>query len=95
MFVTDKGQVTIPKRIRDAAGVLPGSEVAVSLDAGKIVISKVGSGLTSDRRAELRDAASKLHSSMSAEFQQLNADEIMALLRPDAPTAASKRRGKR
>lgn len=40
MFVTEKGQVTIPKRIRTAAGVLPGSEVAFSLEVGKIVISK-------------------------------------------------------
>ena len=95
MLVTEKGQVTIPKHIRDAAGVLPGSEVAISLDAGKIVISKVGSGLTSDRRAKLRAAASKVRNSLSAEFQQMNADEIMAFLRPDAPAPASKKRVKR
>ncbi len=82
MLVTDKGQVTIQKRIRDAAGVLPGSEVAVSLDAGKIVISKVACGRTTDRRAHLRAAASKVHKSMSAEFRQMSADDIMAFLRP-------------
>ena len=31
MQVADKGQVTIPKHIRIAAGVLPGSEVTVLL----------------------------------------------------------------
>ena len=44
MQVTDKGQVTIPKHIRDAAGVLPGSEVTFALEAGKIIISKVSMG---------------------------------------------------
>ena len=36
MHVTDKGQVTIPKRIRLATGVLPGSEVTFAIEAGKI-----------------------------------------------------------
>ena len=30
MVVTEKGQVTIPKHIRAAAGVVPGSEVIFS-----------------------------------------------------------------
>ena len=46
MRVTEKGQVTIPKHIRDAVGVLPGSEVTFAIEAGKIVISKLASGLT-------------------------------------------------
>ena len=36
MQVSEKGQVTIPKHIRLAAGVTPGSEVAFSLDGSKI-----------------------------------------------------------
>ena len=38
----DKGQVTIPKHIRMAAGVAPGSEVTISLEGNKIVITPVG-----------------------------------------------------
>ena len=68
MHVSEKGQVTIPKRIRTAAGVLPGSEVAFALEAGKIVISKVASGIKTDRRAQLRAAAAKVRKSMSPEF---------------------------
>ena len=51
MLVTDKGQVTIPKHIRTAAGVAPGSEVSFRLDAGKIVITPVASHVRNDRRA--------------------------------------------
>lgn len=83
MLVTDKGQVTIPKRIRQAAGVGPGSEVSFSLEGSKIVISLVGTGIKNDRRAQLRDAAARVRRSMSAEFQQLGAAEIMEFLRGD------------
>ena len=95
MFVTEKGQVTIPKLIRTAAGVLPGSEVAFSLEAGKIVISKVSSGQKADRRAALRAAAAQVRTNMSPEFRQMNADEIMAFLRADEVTPLVKQRGRR
>ena len=36
--LTSKGQVTIPKRIRDAMGLLPGSAVAFSVSAGGDVV---------------------------------------------------------
>ena len=99
MLVTDKGQVTIPKPLRTAAGVLPGSEVAFTLVGGKIVISKVASGVTADRRAKLRAAAAKVRSSMAPEFRQMSASDIMAFLRADEPAEvgqrASKKRGSR
>ena len=53
MHVTDKGQVTIPKHIRIAAGVAPGSEVSFSMEGSKIVITPVGTGIKDDRRAQL------------------------------------------
>jgi AbrB family looped-hinge helix DNA binding protein len=83
MFVTEKGQVTLPKPIRDAAGVLPGSEVAVSLEAGRIVITPVAAAAAAargDRRVRLQ-AAARVRASMSPEFRQLGADEILAFLR--------------
>jgi antitoxin PrlF len=81
MHVTEKGQVTIPKQIRIAAGVLPGSEVSFSLEGGKIIISKVASGIKDDRREKLKAAAAKVRASMSPEFQAMSADEIMEFLR--------------
>lgn len=95
MLVTEKGQVTIPKHIRVAAGVAPGSEVAFSLEGSRIVITPVATGVKDDRRAELRAAAAKVRRSLRPEFRQLSADEIMAFLRGDESRPAPGRRGKR
>ena len=92
MLVTEKGQVTIPKHIRVAAGVAPGSEVSFSLEGSKIVITPVATSVTTDRRAKLRAAAAKVRSSLSPEFRQLGAKEIMDFLRADeAPTKRGRR----
>ncbi len=91
MQVTDKGQVTIPKHIRLAAGVGPGSQVDFSLEGSRIVITPVGSHVRDDRRAALREAALAVRSSMSPEFRQLGADDIMAFLRGDSSGLPVKR----
>jgi len=95
MQVTEKGQVTIPKHIRVAAGVLPGSAVSFSLEGSRIVITPVGTGVKDDRRAKLRAAAARVRASLKPEFQQLGADEIMAFLRDDTVPARVPRRGRR
>ena len=85
MHVTEKGQVTIPKHIRVAAGVLPGSEVTFAIEAGKIVISKLATGIKTDRREKLRAAAVKARQSMNPAFRQMPAADVMAFLRADHP----------
>jgi antitoxin PrlF len=95
MQVTEKGQVTIPKHIRIAAGVLPGSKVTFSLEGSKIVITAVATGVRDDRRAKLRAAAARVRSSMSPEFRQLGAEEIMTFLRGDSSVPAAPKRGRR
>ena len=93
MFVSEKGQVTIPKSIRTAAGVLPGSEVEFSLQGSKIIISAVATGIKSDRREALRSAAAKVQRSFSAPFNHMGADDIMAFLRADAPVPLGRAAG--
>ena len=82
MQVTEKGQITIPKRLRDAVGILPGSQVSFVLDGGKIIIQKAGTG-TNDRRAALRAAAAKVRTSLDQPFRQMDSEAIMAFFRPD------------
>lgn len=95
MLVTDKGQVTIPKHIRAAAGVVPGSEVTFSLEGSRIVITPVGSHIKDDRRARLQAAATRVRGSLSAEFKQLGADDIMRFIRGDEPAKGAARRARR
>ncbi|HEV2652924.1 MAG TPA: AbrB/MazE/SpoVT family DNA-binding domain-containing protein [Rhizomicrobium sp.] len=40
--MTSKGQVTIPKKVRDAAGLKPGRPVHVRFEAGKVVLEAAG-----------------------------------------------------
>lgn len=39
--VSSKGQVSIPKALREQAGLAPGTQLAVSLEDGKIVFSRL------------------------------------------------------
>jgi len=95
MLVTEKGQVTIPKHIRTAAGVAPGSEVSFSLEGSRIVMTPVATNVTNDRRAKLRAAAARVRSSLSPEFRQLGATEIMDFLRGSGGVAKNTKRDRR
>lgn len=95
MLVSEKGQVTIPKEIRTAAGVTPGTEVAFSLEGRKIVITPLASPVRDDRRDRMRKAASRVRASLAPEFRQLGADEIMEFLRGDGGSATPSAKGKR
>ncbi|MBI3978324.1 MAG: AbrB/MazE/SpoVT family DNA-binding domain-containing protein [Chloroflexi bacterium] len=38
--VTSKGQITIPKEVRDALGLVPGSQVEFEIESGRAVLRK-------------------------------------------------------
>jgi antitoxin PrlF len=72
--VTRKGQVTIPKRVREHLGLEPGSVVEFELaDDGRIVLVNVGAKPEPSRFAKLRGTAPT----------KLTTDQLMALLRGD------------
>jgi antitoxin PrlF len=74
--VTSKGQVTIPKRVREQLGIRTGSEVEFCLAAdGQVVLVKTGKRAKPKANifAALRGTASGT----------MTTDEIMALTRGD------------
>ena len=72
--VTSKGQVTIPKRVRDALGIKPGSVVDFDMDSnGNIVLVKTGN---KRRKSRFESIRGRFRGRMST-------DQIMALLRGD------------
>lgn len=79
MRITQKGQVTIPGRIRRKAGLLPGTEVEFVEDERGILLrlSKPGRR-TSQRQRDIGDALERLRGSATI---KMTTEEIMALTR--------------
>lgn len=73
MRVTEKGQVTIPKDLRDALGIGAGTEVEFERKRDTIVVRKVAEGPTRGRRL-----ADRLRGRGDV---GMTTDEIMALTR--------------
>jgi AbrB family looped-hinge helix DNA binding protein len=73
MRVTDKGQITLPKELRDQLGIGPGTEVEVIRRNDTLVVRKTADGPT--RGAKLAD---RLRGRGDV---ALSTDEIMALTR--------------
>jgi AbrB family looped-hinge helix DNA binding protein len=75
MRVTDKGQVTIPKALRDKFGIGPGAEIEFIADETGIIIKRI-----SEPRPDVRALVERAWGSADT---GLSTDEIMALTRGD------------
>jgi AbrB family looped-hinge helix DNA binding protein len=75
MRVTSKGQVTIPKELRDQLGISSGSEVTFSIDGDAIIVRK-------DHRVPTRGQVLAQRMRGRGDIA-MTTDEIMALTRPD------------
>lgn len=74
MKITSKGQVTIPKALRDEYGLLPGTEVEFVQTDGEIRVRRVGDGRQRGEEVvrHLREAGRKY---------TMTTDEVMRLTR--------------
>jgi len=80
MRITSKGQVTIPEKLRRAAGLLPGTDVEFIRKNGEIVIRRrVGKDL-SKRAREIRDHLERWRGSAGAGW---TTEKVMELTRGD------------
>lgn len=77
--LTSKGQVTIPKQVRDALGLTPGSEIEFSVNRdGEVVLLKAGRPSADKRRARRGDRFDSARGKAQIKWRT---DELMALLR--------------
>jgi AbrB family looped-hinge helix DNA binding protein len=80
MRLTEKGQVTIPKRVRDRLGIGPGSEVEFEIDGAGARLVKVEQPTVGESRGErlvrLLEEAGRRHADSG-----LTTDEIMEMTR--------------
>ena len=78
--LTSKGQVTIPKRIRDALRLLPGATVEFLVNAGgELVVQRQRSAKGGPRAPKDRFDAARGRADV-----RWRTDELMKLLRADA-----------
>ncbi|MGH8110742.1 MAG: AbrB/MazE/SpoVT family DNA-binding domain-containing protein [Rhodanobacteraceae bacterium] len=75
MRVTSKGQVTIPREIRDALGIVPSSEVEFVREKGRVWLRKRKPGAVRGRArvTRMRGRANR----------RMNTEEIMRVTRGD------------
>jgi AbrB family looped-hinge helix DNA binding protein len=71
MRVTTKGQVTIPRNVREFLGIVPGTDVEFQEDNGRFYIVKSSKDKTTSKFTKLRGIASA----------KMSTDEIMNLTR--------------
>jgi AbrB family looped-hinge helix DNA binding protein len=77
--VTSKGQVTIPKSVRDLLGIVPGTAVDFDLTPdGQVVLRK-----TSQGRPRVRSPRSRFAPLRGVATVKMTTDEILALTRGD------------
>lgn len=72
MRVTEKGQVTIPQSIREAMGIVPGSEVLFELQGDHAVVRRI---------AQPEVVAERLERYAGSADAGMSTDEILALTR--------------
>jgi AbrB family looped-hinge helix DNA binding protein len=75
MKVTSKGQVTIPKNIRENTGILPGTEVELIQDGKEVRVRRLSGGRT--RGDEIVE---RLRNASGGDIP-MSTDEIMRLTR--------------
>ncbi len=76
MRVSEKGQVTIPKNIRERAGLMPGTDVEFELKGGVVCLIKT------ERRTGRKTRGQKLVERLRGRGDfKMSTDEIIALMR--------------
>ena len=72
--VAERGQITLPKAVRDALGLVKGTQLKVELDGGRIILRK-----------NVDEAISRLRGRFKLADGHATTDEAMRALRGRAP----------
>ena len=81
MRVTSKGQVTIPRDLRELVGITPNSEVVFSIDGGRLVVEPKNSTRDVEDRTRLERLAEVLDRLEGSGDQDVDADALMSITR--------------
>ena len=81
MRVSEKGQITIPKNLRELAGIKLNGNVSIHLEGGRLVIESADSSVTEANRARLERFMDALRKLEGTGDQSVSADDVMRATR--------------
>ncbi|MBV2186205.1 MAG: AbrB/MazE/SpoVT family DNA-binding domain-containing protein [Rhizobium sp.] len=81
MRVTSKGQVTIPRDLRELVGIEPNSEVIFTVEDGKLILAPKGKAHSDNDRTRLAALMQALDALEGTGDQTIDADALMAMTR--------------
>jgi AbrB family looped-hinge helix DNA binding protein len=81
MRVTSKGQVTIPRDLRELAGIAPNSEVIFAMEGGKLTIVPKDGKQELEERLRLERFLKSLQVLEGTGNQEIDAAELMKMTR--------------
>ena len=81
MRVTSKGQVTIPRDLRELAGIAPNSDVLFSMEGGKLTIVPKDGRQEQEDRLRLERFLDSLQRLEGTGDQDIDADALMNMTR--------------
>ncbi len=81
MRVTSKGQVTIPRDLRELAGIAPNSEVLFSMEGGKLTIVPKDGRQEQEDRVRLERFLVTLQRLEGTGDQEIDANRLMEMTR--------------
>ena len=81
MRVTSKGQVTIPRDLRELAGIEPNSEVIFSMEGGKLTIAPKNGQQQQDEQRRLEQFLLAIERLEGTGDQTIDAEHLMSLTR--------------
>ena len=77
MRVSEKGQITIPKNLRELAGIRPNSDVTISMEGGRLFIEALDRSEQAANRARLDRFLSALKQLEGTGDQNMSAEDVM------------------
>ncbi|MBC7310898.1 MAG: AbrB/MazE/SpoVT family DNA-binding domain-containing protein [Rhizobium sp.] len=81
MRVTSKGQVTIPRDLRELVGIEPNSEVVFTVENGKLTLAPKDNRHSDADRTRLAALMQALDALEGTGDQSIDADALMAMTR--------------
>jgi AbrB family looped-hinge helix DNA binding protein len=81
MRVSEKGQLTIPKNLRELAGIRPNSDVHIYLEGGRLVIESADRSVTEANRERLERFLAALKKLEGTGDASVSAEDVMRMTR--------------